>query len=557
MPATNATVPQPLPIPGSAYADEPLEYRNGEKALHEYLLDHAREVPGRVAYVYYGTEITWSETADAVLRLAAYLKTHGVAPGDRVALYMQNCPQYIFAHYAVQLLGAMVTPVNPQYKAAEVEYQLQNAEPKAMVAGHDLYPNVAKVRDRAPALTTVITTAYADYLPAEPTLPVPDGLKGETREDFTDTVRLADVLAETAPIDPVEPVDLWNGVGLMTFTSGTTGRPKGAMLSYGSSLFKMATSFRANHMEADGVGLAIAPLCHIAGMNNGVYMPVYGRRMTVILARFDPETTIQAFEKYRCDMWYSIAPMNQAILDYSGVERRDLSALRQNPATSFGIPVTEKLADAWKKLTGCQMHEAAYGLSETHTSDTFMPRDRIKWGSCGVPVQGNDIRIVDPETGELKGPNESGEIVVANPAVFKGYWQRPDATAESLRDGRVHTGDMGYLDEEGYLYFTGRFKEMIKSSGYSVFPEDVEALMLDHPAISQSAAVGIPDEKRGESVKLFVVLKPEYEGKVAEQELIDWAREHMAAYKYPCQVAFIDALPATGAGKVLRRLLKE
>lgn len=547
----------PVPVPGSAWSGDPVRYLDGEKPLHEYLFDHADKVPDQRAYVFYGTELTWAQMADGVRRLAAFLQQRGVGKGDRVALYMQNCPQYIMAHYAVQCLGAMVTPVNPQYKAAEVTYQLSNAEVCAMVVARELYPIVAGVRDQVPDLKTVVTTAYQDYLPEQPTLPVPKELVTDAPDPSGDTFDLSGVLADTAPLTEIPAADLWNGVGLMTFTSGTTGRPKGAMLSYGSSLFKMAASYQANPSKRDGIGLAVAPLCHIAGMNFGVYMPVYARRTAVILARFDPETVIQAFEKYRCDMWYSIAPMNRAILDHPGVEQRDLSSLELNPATSFGIPVTEKLAEQWKALTGCQLHEAAYGLSETHTSDTFMPKERIKWGSCGLPVAGNDIRIVDVETGKPCAANQSGEIVVRNPAVFKGYWKRDEATAETLRDGAVHTGDVGYFDEEGYLFFTGRIKEMIKCSGYSVFPEDVEALMLDHPAIAQSAAIGVPDDQRGETVKLFVVLKPDHQGKVTEQELIDWAKEHMAAYKYPRQVAFIDSLPATGAGKVLRRLLKD
>lgn len=556
MSTTSVSQFDPVPVPGSAWSDDKVAYLRGEKPLHEYLFDHARIVPDSTAYLFYGTEISWAEMGDGVRRLAGFLKQRGVGHGQRVALYMQNCPQYIMAHYAVQSLGAMVTPVNPQYKAAEIAYQLGNAEVNAMVVARELYPTVAEVRDQVPTLTTVVTTDYRDYLPENPSLTIPKELLGDAEAPGGDTVDLKQVLAETAPLQHFDPVDLWEGVGLMTFTSGTTGRPKGAMLSYGSSLFKMAASFQANPLEVDGVTLAIAPLCHIAGMNNGVYMPVYARRCTVILARFDPEIAVQAIEKYKVDMWYSIAPMNRAVLDLAGVDKYDLTSLKHNPATSFGMPVTEKLAAEWKKLTGCQLHEASYGLSETHTSDTFMPKTRIKWGSCGVPVAENEIRIIDIETGKPLGPNESGEIVVRNPAVFKGYWKRDDATAETLRHGAVHTGDVGYLDEDGYLFFTGRIKEMIKSSGYSVFPEDVEALMQDHPAIAQSAAIGIADEKRGESVKLFVVLKPEYLGKVSEQELIDWAKEHMAAYKYPRQLEFIDSLPATGAGKVLRRMLK-
>ncbi|MES1940000.1 AMP-dependent synthetase and ligase [Salinisphaera sp. T5B8] len=557
MSTVSATGFEPVPVPGSVWAGESVSYLRGEKPLHEYLFQHAEEVPDRVAYIYYGTEITWGQVGDAVRRLAAHLRENGVGAGDRVALFMQNCPQYIFAHYAVQALGAMVTPVNPQYKAAEVAYQLSNAETKALVVARDLYSIVAEVRDQVPTLATVVSTAYGDYLPEQPTLTVPKELLGEPSTAPADTDDLQAILSHTAPLQRFEPVDLWNGVGLMTFTSGTTGRPKGAMLSYGSSLFKMAVSFTANRMSEDTVSLGIAPLCHIAGMNFGVYQPVYVRQTLVILARFDPATTVDAIERYRVRNWYSIAPMLRAILDLPGVAQRDLTSLTNNPCTSFGIPLTEKLADEWKALTGCQTHEAAYGLSETHTSDTFMPKDRIKWGSCGVPMAENEIRIVDTETGAECAPGQSGEIVVRNKAVFKGYWKRDEATAQTLRDGAVYTGDVGYLDAEGYLFFTGRIKEMIKCSGYSVFPEDVEALMLDHPAIAQSAAIGIPDDQRGETVKLFVVLKPEYQGKVSERELIDWAKAHMAAYKYPRQIALIDKLPATPAGKVLRRLLKD
>ncbi len=532
-----------------------VHYHSGEKPLHEYLLDNAQNLPDRIACIFFGRELTWSELAQSVRKLATFLRDKGIVKGDRVGLYMHNCPQYLIAHYAIQMIGAIVTPLNPQYKEAEVEYQLANAEARAVISGADLLPNVLRVRTALPGLDLMVVTTYADYLPDTPTLDVPDFVK-QRPERSGEATDLTDILAHCQPLSAPETIDLWNDVALMTFTSGTTGRPKGAMLTFGSALYKNAASMTANQVTAGGCSLAIAPFCHIAGMNSGVYLPVYARRTTVILPRFDPETTVRALEIYRCDMWYSIAPMLRAILDMPGIEQRDLRSLRNNPATSFGIPVTEKLAEEWKALSGCQIHEASFGLSETHTSDTFMPKEKIRWGSCGLPMPGNDIRILDIGTGEPLPAGQSGQIVIRNPAVFKGYWKRPDATAETLQNGWVHTGDVGHFDDDGYLYFTGRIKEMIKCSGYSVFPEDVEALMLRHPAIRQCAAIGVPDEKRGESVKLVVVLNSEYPGDVSAQELIDWARDNMAAYKYPRTIEFRESLPATGAGKVLRRLLK-
>lgn len=531
-------------------------YRHGAMPMHEYLLLNAQEAPEQSAFVFYGRELTWREVADSALRLAGYLRQQGVAKGDRVGLYLHNSPQYILAHYAVQMLGAIVTPLNPQYKSAELEYQLHDAGAKAVICGAELYATLKQVQAKLGQPLLMVSTHYADYFPATPTLPVPEDILYQDI-DTQGSVDFATVVQQTAPIAAPEPVDFANDTALMTFTSGTTGRPKGAMLPVGAATFKTAALFQANGLHEAKVALAVAPFCHIAGMCLGVYAGVYGRWQTVIMARFDPEATVQAIEHYHVDMWYSIAPMNRAILSLPNIAERRLRSLTFNPATSFGIPVTPELADEWRALTGCQMYEAAYGLSETHTIDTAMPRAAIRWGSCGKAVPGNLIRIVEPSTGQPLAAGEAGEIVVSNPYVFTGYWQRPEATRETLREGWVHTGDIGYLDDEGYLFFTGRIKEMIKSSGYSVFPEDVEALMLHHPAIAQSAAIGVPDAKRGESVKLFVVLKPDYVGKVSEEELVGWAKENMAAYKYPRQVAFRESLPTSGAGKVLRRLLKE
>ncbi|MFD2639340.1 AMP-binding protein [Piscibacillus salipiscarius] len=536
---------------------ETLTYRLGEKPLHDYLLKNAMEKPNQSGYVFYGQNLTWKELADDALRLAEFLSLKGIRKGDRVALYLQNSPQYIIGHYAIQMIGAVVVPLNPMYKESELDYFLNEAEIKVVIAGQELYTQIKNVSSKAPSLEFVITTNYANYLPGNPTLPVPKELNTgnvntNSAYDFVTSIKSTEPLIETAEID------LWNDVGLMVFTSGTTGRPKAAMLTFGNALFKTAATAQAYMVNEADQTLATAPLCHIAGMVMGVNIPVYQSLECVLLTRFEPEAAIQSIEKYKISKLYTVAPMNAAILNHPNIETRNLTSLKLNFATSFGMNVDEKLASVWSQLTdGCVLLEAAYGLSETHTCDTFMPIDHIKFGSCGIATYDTEIRIVDLESGEDLKPGQQGEIVIKSPGVFKGYLNRPEATEETLRDGWVFTGDIGQLDEEGYLYFNGRVKEMIKSSGYSVFPEDVEALMSEHDAILQVACIGVPDATRGESVKAFIVLKPEWIGRITEEEVISWAKNYMSDYKYPRSVEFIEELPATSSGKVLRRLLKE
>ncbi|SES63937.1 long-chain acyl-CoA synthetase [Salinibacillus kushneri] len=534
-----------------------LEYRLGEKPLHEYLLQNAKELPDKPGYIFYGNTIAWKKLEDYMRSFAGFLKIQGIKKGDCVGLYMQNCPQYLIAHYAVQMIGAIVVPLNPMYKESELDYFINEGEIKAIVLGDELYTQVDNIKDNMSSLQFLVTTNYADFLPESLTLPIPDELLSK-KKDIENAFDMKRMMDSVDPLIETEPIDIWNDVGLMVFTSGTTGRPKAAMLTYGNALFKTAATVHSYRLEQEDKTLASAPLCHIAGMVMGVNIPVYRALSCVLLTRFDPEAAIKAIEDYKINKLYTVATMNAAIVNYPEIESRDLTSLELNFATSFGMQVDEQLAQKWKSLTnGCVLLEAAYGLSETHTCDTFMPIEHIKYGTCGIATYDTKIRIVDMETGEDLPPGEQGEIVVKNPGVFKGYLNRPDATEETLRDGWVFTGDIGKVDEDGYLYFNGRIKEMIKSSGFSIFPEDVESLMSDHEAISQVACIGVPDASKGEIVKAYVVLKPQYKGKISENELIDWAKDKMAAYKYPRSLEFIDSLPATSSGKVLRRLLKE
>lgn len=521
--------------------------------LHEALRRNARNHPGRDAYIWYGRHISWAEVDAASDAFAARLQALGVGRGEPVALFMNNCPQYIVAHYGIQKIGAIVCPCGPLNKEHELQYQLDDLKARVIVAADVLLPVVDKVR-ASTALRHVLAVRYGDWLPESATLALPPELQAPVQPLPEGVESFWDVMHSGAKPVPVDVA--MDDVSLMTYTSGTTGLPKGAMLSYGNAASKTAGASSATGVNVGDMLLAVAPLYHIAGMSMGVNMPVHSGATCVLLHRFDPLAVAQALERYRVTWWYSIAPMNVAVMQLPGVEAMDFSALRRNTVTSFGIAYTEELARQWKRFTpNCISSEAAYGLSETHTMDTSMPGDAIRWGTHGKPLPGNEVRIIDPETGEPLPAGEVGEITIRGPGNFKGYWNKPEATARTLKNGWVHTGDMGRIDADGYLTFIGRFKEMIKVSGYSVFPEEVEAILIKHPAVAQAAVIGVPDPQKGEVVRAFIVTRPGRQ--IAAEDLVQWSRENMASYKAPREVRFIEALPATGAGKVLRRMLKD
>lgn len=533
-----------------------METARPDLPLHEHLRLQARQQPHKPTYLWYGHPVTYAELDRASDAFAARLAELGVKKGDPVALFMNNCPQYVMAHYGIQKLGAIVCPCGPLFKEHELEYQLGDLQARVIVAADNLLPVVEKVRGKT-ALEHVFVVFYADLLPQAPSVGVPPELlamKGQVRsvpagcEDFL-------AAAQSGAPAPAVEIDM-DDVALMTYTSGTTGLPKGAMLSYRNALFKSAAAADCNGVLADDVLLAIAPMYHIAGMVMGINVTIYTGATSVLMYRFDPAAAVQAIARHRVTWWYSIAPMNVAAMQVPGVKQLDLSSLRMNPVTSFGITFTEPLARQWREYApNCNSFEASYGLSETHTVDTYMPANAVRWGAHGIAIPGNEIRILDPETGVPVPTGEAGEIVLRSPGVFKGYWNKPEATAQTLRKGWVHTGDMGKMDADGYLTFTGRFKEMIKVSGYAVFPEEVETILIKHPAVAQAAVIGVPDATKGEIIRAFIVCKPGQD--LDAESLIAWARESMSAYKAPREVRFIDALPATGAGKVLRRLLKD
>jgi len=302
------------------------------------------------------------------------------------------------------------------------------------------------------------------------------------------------------------------------------------------------------------------PIYHIAGMN-GMLACIYSGARNVLLASTSAQAIMEAVHVCRCTSMYAVVPMYIQMMDDPAGAKYDLTSLKWCSATSFVISLTGEIAARWKEFTkGAMLFEAAYGLTETHTKDTFTPKHAPKYGvgCCGIPAFDCDIKIVDmADKSRILPLGETGEIAVKNPGCMLGYLNRPEATAEVLIDGYVHTGDMGKMDEDGFVWFIGRAKEMIKVSGFSVFPEEVEAMMNTHEAISEVGVIPVADEKKGEVCKAFVVLKPAYRGKITERELMDWARDSMMPHKAPREIEFRNALPKTGTNKLLRRVLRD
>jgi acyl-CoA synthetase (AMP-forming)/AMP-acid ligase II len=523
-----------------------------EKPASEYIRDWATLTPGKIAISFYGSDITYKELDQEIDRLAWGLIGLDIKKGDRVAIHMENCPQFVMAYFGAQRAGAVVVPVNPMFKQAELEYELNDAGAETLIGLDSLYSEVEKVRSKTP-LKHVILTSLKDYLTSEPLLPLPK----EAREEhlsFTGTTALKEIMDRSADRPLCEVTDLKADLAILQYTGGTTGMPKGAMIShYALSCASLGSMHWFHHREND-VHLGVTPFFHVMGQQQLMCTPLVSGGRIVILSRFVPDVVAQAVTHYRCTYWVGATTMMTALLNLPNARDYDFGSFRC--LLTGGAPIPVELQKRLKELAPQAFIGEGYGLSETIChGGVATPLYRYKPGFLGIP-QLNDVKITDLETGTRElGPNEKGEITIKGPAVMNGYWNKPEETSEVLREGWLHTGDIGLMDEEGYVKILGRKREMIKCSGYSVFPAEVEDLLFRHPAVKEAAVIGISDPYRGETPKAFIILKPEYANKVKEDQILEWCKENMAAYKRPRIVEFREDLPRSAAGKVLKRLL--
>ncbi|HJB63292.1 MAG TPA: AMP-binding protein [Candidatus Microbacterium pullistercoris] len=525
-----------------------------DQPIHAYVAEHARERPDHDAIIFGDTAISYATLEHQAIQLAAYLAERGIGKGDTVALFMQNSPQFIVSFLAIQRLGAVVGPCNPMFKEWELGYQLQDLGATVLITFDELVEVFRHVEKSD--VHTVVCASFSDVVTDPTTIPVDASAAVVRDSGAAETVRFADIVAGHRPEPAPVEIDMVNDPSLVIYTSGTTGKPKGAMLSYRNAEFKTACLVGTYGFSQDDVFCSVMPIFHIAGMVVGLTSPLMVGATIVLEARFDADIMVKDVARTRTTVLYLTPPIALELLEANADLPASLHDVRLTLGTSFGRQITRELSDRWQDVAGVPFFEWAYGMSETHTGDTLMPPEAVRYGAHGKPTFETELRIVDREDSSRDLPaGEVGEILVRSPSVFLGYRGRPEATAEVLINGWYHTGDLGRVDNEGYLHFDGRSKEMIKSSGYSVFPEEVEGMLVRHDDVVQAAVVGFADPKRGESVRAFVVVRDG--AQVTEEDIVMWSRERMAAYKYPRDVRFIDALPHTTTGKLQRTKLRQ
>ena len=525
----------------------------------------AKRFPNKPAYLFFGRALTYAQLKGQAEALAGWLHSVGVAAGDRVAIFMQNCPQFAAAYYGVQRANAVVVPVNPMNKADEFQHYIVDPQTKVVICSADLAAIVASANAALPEaqrLRAILVTRYTDAMPegalASDDAPSP-AIEAWLRSDppLPDgAVRWTDALARDLAPGPqtAQPDDL----AMLPYTSGTTGAPKGCMHTHRTLMANCSGGGLWSSASAETVSLAVVPMFHITGMLYYVLGNIAIGCTSVILPRWDRELAGRLISKYRITHWTCIPTMIIDLFGSPNYKSFDLSSLAYLSGGGAAMPqaVAQRLRDEF----GLTFAEG-YGLTETAAPTHANPPERAKLQCLGIPIFGVDSRVVDPITLQELPPGEVGEIITRGPMVFKGYWGHPDATEAAFVafEGRrfFRTGDLGYMDEEGYFFMTDRLKRMINASGYKVWPAEVEMLLYKHPAVQEACIIAARDAYRGETVKAVVVLRAEARGKTTAEDIVAWAREHMAAYKVPKLVEFVEALPKSGSGKVMWRLLQD
>jgi fatty-acyl-CoA synthase len=531
-----------------------------QTSLYTNLEVSANRHPDKAAILYYGNAVSYRQLQSEVDAMAGFLQQHcGIVRGDRVVLYMQNSPQFVVAFYAALRADAVVVPVNPMNRTSELQHILEDSGARIVLAGDELVEHVRSLAGRY--VDHVIPARYTDYLPEQTDLPLPDVLTSTVSQHDAD------------PVDGHAPFTTWNDalaracvprdhesgpedLAVIPYTSGTTGRPKGCVHTHRSVMHATVSCAEWLSLANNSVMLCSVPLFHVTGMQNCMNIPVFIGATMAIMTRWDAKCAAHVIERHRVTTWVTVPTMLIDLLNLADAGKFDLSSITYLSGGGAAMPqaVAQQIEARW----GIPYVEG-YGLTETMAATHINPRKYCKQQCMGVPVFNTDSLVVDPDTLKPLGQGETGEILVSGPQMFDGYWNAPEATREAFAsiDGKryLRTGDLGYVDADGYFFVVDRLKRMINASGYKVWPAEVEAMLFEHPAIQEACVIATHDPRRGESVKAVIVLR---NGECAtEEEIVSWARERMASYKVPRVIQFAASLPRTASGKVQWRLLQE
>jgi len=527
-----------------------------QTSLYTNLEISALRYPDKVAIHYYGSALSYRQFKAEAEALAGYLQHLGVKKGDRVLLFMQNSPQFIIGFYAILRADAVVVPVNPMNKTAELDYLIKDTGATVALAGQEVFPALAPLVGTT-GLKYAIVAAYCDYVTAPTDLNLPAEVRQPRQAIEQPGVTLwSDALAAGHQPGPhTAGPDDW---AVFPYSSGTTGNPKGCVHTHRSAMATAVIGAIWTLVPSDAVQLITVPMFHVTGMQVCMNNSVYSGCSMVVTTRWDRRVALELIQRHRVTNWRNISTMVIDMLADPELGKYDLSSLKRIGGGGAAMPaaVEAKLFE----LTGLRYIEG-YGLSETISTTHANPPQAPKAQCLGVPVMDVDSRVIDLDTLEELQPGEVGEIIIHGPQVFQGYWNRPEETAEAFMelDGKrfFRTGDLGYYDEDGYFFLVDRVKRMINAAGFKVWPTEVESLMYGHPAIQEVCVIAVPDPRRGETVKAMIVLKAGQKDKVSEQDIIAWCKANMAAYKCPTSVEFVDELPKSPSGKLMWRALQD
>ncbi|MCW5959098.1 MAG: long-chain fatty acid--CoA ligase [Pyrinomonadaceae bacterium] len=518
--------------------------------LASLIRHHARLTPESEAVVWKNVRLNYGQLEALSNQTANALVKLGIGRGDKVALSCPNLPYFPIVYYAILKVGAAVVPLNLLFKKREVAYHLSDSDAKAVFVfeGTDELPMAQMVKE---GFDQAASCEHLIVMMKDPSSESPYS-EHPTLHQLTAKESIEFDVVPTLPDDTCA----------ILYTSGTTGTPKGAELTHSNIIFNAIASFNLHVPGLDYTNgeqktcLITLPLFHTTGQTAQMNAQIFAGHRIVLLPRFDAQTTLETFKNEKINFWTGVPTMYWAILKYVEENNIDVAPYAEslNILSSGGAPMPVEVMTKFEKLFNCRILEG-YGLSETSPITTFNhPTARSKPGTVGQPLFGLEVKCVDDDDNEVP-TGERGEIVMRGHNIMKGYYKRPDATAEAFRNGWFHSGDIGVMDEDGFLSIVDRKKDMILRGGFNIYPRELEEVIMTHPAVSLVAVIGTPCDKMGEDVKAFIVKKQGAE--ITEDEMIAWCKEQFAAYKYPRFVEFRDELPVGGTGKILKRALKE